>query len=219
MNKLKWRGSEYDIIRPATPYDDARDIAWKQSTKTELPYVKSREDTIKLSIQIIGIEDSGWEFSLEQNDTKKDFYRKLDISCKATSIYHGHTYESKLIKKSTLQEIGDDMRKRKIQKRVSIFVCSSLDISTYEKLYPLAHHNDIIIIHLLHPYESDPTNYTDYLFGSRCVDATDYLREMKQKKEVLKKYLSQKNISYISALSIDDPVNLLNYFFKNRYAL
>ena len=39
-----------------------------------------------------------------------------------------------------------------------LYITASLDPHTLEVLKVLTHHNDVIILHLLHPYERSPEN-------------------------------------------------------------
>jgi hypothetical protein len=78
--------------------------------------------------------------------------------------------------------------------------------------------NDIIVIHLLHPYEADPDMDSTLLFESRRIDSIRYKEALLESRTDIRKYLEKNNIAYISAVSTDNPVTLLNHFFKYRYA-
>lgn len=216
--KMRSRWSEYDTIHPATPYDDARDIAWKQSAKSDSLYTKSREDTMNISIRLIGIYDESWDFSLDYRDEKTKFYQTLDHACRDTSKYYKYIYDEKKYTHMSIEWVSKILRNKHLERELIIIMTSDLESIHYEGLSPLAKHNDIILLHILHPYESNPDIYTGILCESRSIDSISYKQSLTQVQKDIKEYLSNNNIAYIWGISTDNPTILLNYFFKNRYA-
>lgn len=106
----------------------------------------------------------------------------------------------------------------KIQKNIILYVVSDFEIVSYTYLTQLSKLNDVIVIHLLHPYEADPNMDSTLLFESRRIDSIRYKKALLESKADIQKYLEKNNIAYICALSTDNPVTLLNHFFKYRYA-
>ena len=213
--KIRSHGSEYDSIRPATIDDDARDIAWKQYARSSTLSIKSREDVSSIDISVIGISDESWEFTLEKNDDKHNFFDHLVYSSEYTSKVQKHTYKKSFFEKNSLPLVSAALSRQKVQKKLILIVVSSLDISAYETLSWLSRQNDIIIIHLFHPYEEDPMS--DTLVESSIIDTIRYKKDFSDTKTAIKNTLGKLWISYISALSSDVPSDLLNHFFKYRY--
>ncbi len=218
QKKMRARWSEYDTLHPATPYDDARDIAWKQSAKSESLYTKSREDMINISIRLVGIYDESWDFSLNYGDKKINFYHMLNTACRDTSNYYRYSYNENTYTHMGILWASERIRENQIMRELIIVVTSDLEILHYRGLSWLAKHNDIVLLHLLHPYESYPDKYSDTLCESRIVDEVSYSESLNQAQRTIKEYLSKNNIAYVSGISTDNPVHLLNHFFKNRYA-
>ena len=214
---MKQRGSEYDSLRLATPLDDARDIAWKQSLKWESLYMKSREESTDIIVSLIGIEDQSWDFSLEGENTKRDFYTHLERACHHTSIREWYSYTHHIYTHTSIYEISWELIDKHVRNKLMICIVSDLEKSHYEYLGKLAIHNDIIILHLLHPYESDTNLSTSTLIESSLIDIW-YISMLRQARENIRSYLIGDHISYLPALSTDDPTTLLNHFFKYRYA-
>jgi hypothetical protein len=79
----------------------------------------------------------------------------------------------------------------------------------------LAHHNDLIYLDIVHPYESDPT--WSMLFSGRVLDISSYLQEYTTEKQLLISSLTQMWASYLTCSTARDATDTLNTFFKNRY--
>ena len=137
------------------PSDDARDIAWKQSAKSpENPYTKVRHNENATPVFLIGSIDSSWEFATRQNPlTKYDFYDRLHRALEFSSQALRFPY-----REEKGQEAISTLQKQKIQGSLILYVTASLDPHTLEVLKVLTHHNDVVILHLLHPYERSPEN-------------------------------------------------------------
>ncbi len=218
QKKMRSRWSEYDTLRPATPYDDARDIAWKQSAKSESLFIKSREDTLNIAIRLIGVYDASWDFCLEYGDEKAKFYGKIDHACRYTSSHFQHIYNEHMYTSMSIDWVSALLQKKRIEKEVIIIITSNLTYTQYEWLTLLKKHNDVICIHLLHPFESNPDIYENTLCESSLIQKIAYKKELNKAQWEISSYLSKNNIGYIAAVSTDNPVDLLNYFFKYRYA-
>lgn len=214
---MKQRGSEYDALRLATPLDDARDIAWKHSLKWDSLYVKSREESTDISLSLIGIQDLSWDFSLEGETTKIDFYTRLERACHDTSISERYRYDDHIYTHMSIYEVSWELIGKHVRNTLIICVLSDLEKTHYEHLAKLGVHNDIVILHLLHPYESDPALYSSTIIESYLIDIW-YISALYKAQEDLRSHLTRNNISYLPALTTDDPILLLNQFFKHRYA-
>jgi uncharacterized protein (DUF58 family) len=216
LKNIRWSWSEYENLRVATPYDDARDIAWKKSTKNDTLYVKSREDVANLAIRLIRIRDKSWGFTLEAWDDKDAFYRALDRACKESMAYYRYSYD--ISSSPDIRSSVDWVLQKKINKNTILYTVSELDLDEYSYLSKLSKLNDVIIIHLLHPYEVDPCIADVLLSESQSIKSIQYKEALLRSRLDIRKYLVKNNIAYIPALSTDNPVNLINHFFKYRYA-
>lgn len=218
LQKIRSRGIEYESIRPATPTDDARDIAWKQSARSDTLSVKSREDTRRLEIMLIGISDISWELTLDAWDDKYSFYTRIADASRQTSHTSGYTYTENKYTHMGIWEVSSLLKKRKIKNTLILFVTSQLESSEYTELISLWRQNDIVVMHLLHPFEEHPEKYPHILTESQSIDYKKYLDDLALATNSIKTLLSQQNISFLPASSKDNPTELLNHFFKNRYA-
>lgn len=215
--KIRTRWSEYDTLRTATLYDDARDIAWKQSLKSETLYVKSREDTTDIRVLLWGIGDASWDFSLMWGDDKQTYYRNLEKICE-TSCRQSHISYKSHYTSDTIGLLVWEYKTKEIERYLIIVVVSSLEIEDYESLATLAKHNDIIVIHLFHVYEFAPEDYPHTLIESSLIDITAYHWALDERKTAIRKELSRNTIWYIESLTKDNPIELLNHYFKHLYA-
>jgi hypothetical protein len=217
IERIRARGSEYEWLREAHPYDDARDIAWKQSLKTEHIYVKSRESTTDISVVLIGVSDESWDFSLWENDDKHSFYATLLRLCESSTRQSHMSYlwlPSAWVDESTL----DTMVQNTIRNTLIIIVISSLDVRDYSRLGVLSAHNDLLVIHLFHPYEISPDSYPDTLMQSTLIDSKKYHILFDEKQDEVQKWLTNNTIGYIRMTTNDNPVERLNHYFKHFYA-
>jgi hypothetical protein len=217
LKKVRGQGSEYDTIRPATTGDDARDIAWKQFARSEILSIKSRQDSQNINLMLLGIEDASWDFSLENHDTKKIFYNEVREWCSDTAKMYRYLYDECLFSGESLESTMKKLIGEKTQKKLILIITSSLEISEYLGLSEIGKLNDIVIIHLLHAFELNPFSYKKMLFESSVI-TPEYTKKLSERINAIKEVLIRQNISYISASTKDHPIDLLNQFFKHRYA-
>lgn len=216
-SRIRWVWSEYDGIRDAEPYDDARNIAWKQSLKWTDIYIKSREDESDTQIILIWVSDTSWDFEIEKNDTKNSYYSKLD------DLYRKSTKESHIryIHMGLCDGISwciQSLLAAKPKNTLIIIVISSLDTSPYTELIPFAQMNDIIIIHLLHSYEATPEKYKNSLVESHIVNTLAYHTLLREQQLLIQNLLAKNGIGYLQTTNRDDHALVLNNYFKYRYA-
>ena len=215
--RIRARGSEYEWLRAAHPYDDARDIAWRQSLKTDTIYVKSREDTTDIRIILLGFTDMSWDFSLAENDDKYPAYKRLAHACEK-STRQGHIPYSESPPSSDIRWIITKLVQDKTHNHLILAVISSLDRKDYEPFRKLSKHNDIIIIHLFHPYEMTPALYPTTLIESTLIDTEKYHTLFDEKQKEIQKFLIWNNIGYIKISTTENAVERLNHYFKHLYA-
>lgn len=218
LKKIQSHGSEYESIRPATPSDDARDIAWKQSARSDILSVKSREDTTRLNVMLIGASDTSWGFSIETWDDKYAFYRTLANASRTSSNISWYKYEEHFYTHTSIEKICSDKKKDRIKNALILFVVSDLDTPSYHHLDSLWRQNDIIVIHLLHPYEKNPEKYPNILTESSQIKHREYQEALIKIQKDIKSVLIHAEISFLQTSSTDNPIKLLNHFFKHRYA-
>ncbi len=173
---------------------------------------------MNISIRLIGVYDESWDFSLNYGDEKIKFYQTLYRACEDTSRHYKHTYNENFYTHVGIQKISSLLEEKQIKKELIIIVVSDLLKIRYTWLSSIARHNDIVVLHLLHPYESKPDSYSNILCESRSIEAIPYKKSLFQAKKEIQEYLSSNNVAYISGISTENPVDLLNHFFKYRYA-
>ncbi len=116
-----------------------------------------------------------------------------------------------------IERISAELKKIEKKKNLILLVTGSFESKEYQSLIPLAKHNDIIIIHTLHPYERDPQKFGSILIESKILKISQYKTTLEKVLKTLEKELITNNISYIEASTEDNPAELLNFFFKHRY--
>ena len=213
--KRSGRSPEYSDIREYRSDDDARDIAWWRSTVEWDIYTKSRDTPTGICISILWVRDEGWWFSLDREDRSKDqWYDTLLRETKESSRLSGYTYRENLSEES-LEKTLEEYVKQKEKNTLLLVVTSSLDTLGFESLDRLAKHNDILVIHLFQTYE---VRSEEWLLASSRRLWSSYFEAIEKKKQMIKKSLMKKGISYLSTRSLEDPATVLNNFFKQRYA-
>jgi hypothetical protein len=99
------------------------------------------------------------------------------------------------------------------QPRNTLMCISGITITPEIRL--LAHHNDLIYLDFVHPFEIDPQ--WDIMFSWGVLDIKKYLYEYNSAKNILKDTIKQLWGSYILVQTNTDFSQVLNTFFKNRY--
>jgi uncharacterized protein (DUF58 family) len=200
------RGSDFSDIWPYIVGDDTRDISWKHSARTDTIQKKVRTEEDAFPIYIIQKIDTSNEFYTE--DTKKSTHEYAtelqDILFISARKYHCK------VKASKLQEIK--------QKRNSMifYITSSLDIWDIEEIRGLARHNDLIVIHVFHPYELDPQNWL--LFDWFWLSIKSYKRDFDERRKRIEKVIQTIDAWYILTTTDMDIPSSINRFFKRRYS-
>lgn len=212
------RSSDFDALREYSEWDDARDIAWKQSAKSIGTFVRLSESEQSISLLLIGDRDDGWEFWLDDSRQDKDnFYKILKEQCRYTSHRTGSIFSENVYTSKGIEDISQELRKNKEKGNLILLMTGSLELQKYQSLIPLAKQNDIIIIHTLHPYERNPEKHGRFLMTSKTPKISQYLVSLRKELTTLRKELTKNNISLIEASTEDNPATLLNFFFKHRY--
>ncbi len=212
------RSTDFDSLREYSEGDDARDIAWKQSAKWVGTFVRSTQSEQSISLMLIGDIDNGWTFQLEESSRNKhEFYKILKEQCQYTSHRNGNIYTENIYTSMGIGKISEYSIRNEKRKNLILLVTGCLKKESYKSLIPLARHNDMLIIHLLHPYERDPQNYEKLLMESRTPKISKYKIALDENLWTIQKELTRNNISYIEASTEDNPAELLNFFFKHRY--
>ena len=203
---IRQRWSDWSHIRWYTDTDDIRDIAWNKM-KPEWLSIRVREthwDYHIISYWWSNPHDNFWigHPSESRKHATQKAHHTIEISARygqyAYSAYYGNTGLNQL------------MRMR--PKNAIIFI-SGTEITPELRL--LAHHNDLIYLDIVHPWESTPN--TDILFSWKIVNTKKYLQEYTNEKKSLKNTLKKIRASYISLSTTDDVADVLNTFFKKRY--
>lgn len=220
-NLRTWEGSSFqkknsgtDIrwLRVYNQSDDARDIAWKKSLKTPNNYyTKEREETSSLQVIYWYVWKVWFDFyTTEHPKTKDNFSRELSdiLEESARTLHFG-------CQRIDQENILEYIQKNKLSWQVIIVISSSLDIDDWAGIEKYSKYNDMIVIHLFHPFEVDPTD--DTILESKIIKDT-YSEVYKKQKEYMQSYLRMHGVSILSATCEEHPDILLNHFFKHRYA-
>ena len=169
------RSTDFDSLREYSEGDDARDIAWRQSAKGIGTFVRSSQSEKGISLLLIGDIDDSWNFWLEDSrKDKNDFYKILREQCQYTSHRTWSTFSEISYTSMGIERISAELKKIEKKKNLILLVTGSFESKEYQSLIPLAKHNDIIIIHTLHPYERDPQKFGSILIESKILKISQY---------------------------------------------
>jgi hypothetical protein len=196
---------------------DVRDIAWKQLSRlnqsTEIPF-KNRSNNKNQNILLISITDESWDFCVEQESRKSDFYKVLDTACRYSTSQLHLSYRSYQEGQFT---IFQKLKEEKIQNSLIIVVSGILDTTPLKELISIVRQNDVIFLHLFHPHERGDKNEKSILIEG-MVFSERYKKEFEEARKKVEEMLRKNNCSYLQVLSEESPILLLNHFFRNRYA-
>lgn len=199
------RGSDFSDIWLYIPGDDTRDISWRHSARTWSISKKIRIDEETFSIYIIQDEESMSTFYTPKDPISTYEYTERLESIISTSAkkyhYSVHTIsieEARYKKNSMIFYITSDVEWRDIQ-----------------KLWGIAAHNDLIVLHVFHPYEIEPTD--ELLFWWVWVNKSAYQQEFEERRKSVEKNIHTMNSWYLLLSTSMPVVTRMNQFFRHRY--
>ena len=213
INQFSGRSMEIRWIRSFSPSDSTRDIAWKKSTSTERIFTKeySSEGMSKVIFWVIG--KHGWDFYTEEETiSKKEFSRSLEyILDQSSHIFHFP------LEKINEENVIQHLQKKQPKWSIILILSSSLQKEEWEWIEKLSQHNDVIILHIFHPVEINPSSQSIF-FESKKVKYERYEYEFRKAKKAMDSSIKKYGISLINITPKEDISLVLNFFFKNRYA-
>lgn len=199
-------------IRNFDSDDNARDIAWKKSTSSDRIFTKEHESEGSTNVFFGTIGTDGFEFSTENYPiSKKDFIENLKHSIeKSSAFFHFPLF---LLENDTLKKLSA----KKPKNSIILIVSSSLDTNVWKDLEYFSKQNDVILLHLFHPFEINPSE-EDIILESKKIDTKKYGEEFWKLQEDTHNYGQKRWISIVELQTNEDPVLALNFYFKHRYA-
>lgn len=199
------RGSDFSDIWPYVVGDDTRDISWRHSARSDTIQRKMRIEEDAFSIYIIQTINTYHQFYTEESPITVDMFawalqRELLQSAKK---YHYKAQET------TLQKA------KNIKNAMIFYVTSSLDICDFEHIRGLAIYNDLIVLHVFHPYELNPTDWL--LFDWFWLKNKSYRKEFETQQKDIERLILTMDAGYLLLTTDMDITRNINQFFKNRF--
>lgn len=218
--KIPGRASEIAEIRSFEQSDDARDIAWKQSAKSETEiYTKIRRWDSTYNIILVQHESHTDDFHLPRFPRSRNiFFHELDTAIKRTKKILRISYK-KIIDANpfTWKDCIDKLIQEEVRDSIIFIVTGNLEDENFLSLKKIAKYNDIIILHVFHPIELDPSIASEILFESKKIDQEKYLKVFEAARKECEKTIKKNWMSYILLSSEENPIMRLNFYFKHRY--
>jgi hypothetical protein len=203
---MRSRGSDWSHLRPYTDMDDTRDISWKKVWPTGLS-TKVRETPGEYEIITYVGATPYDDFFIENSSESRDYAReKCRTLIEMSARYNQYSYQH-YSGSSGLDRLVRSQPKNTL-------ICIS-DTPITPEIQVLAHHNDVIYLDFVHPWEIDPGS--DIMFSWQILDIKKYLYEYNSTKNILKNDIKKIQASYILLQTSNDFSRVLNTFFKNRY--
>lgn len=214
--RIPGQGDDWSDIVQYIPGDDPRDILWKK-TYAENIYRKKRNLDTRLSIICLNILNPGDDFTSTQWSFSRNLYKDQaikSITQSAKKLKYPVEYFT-----GNMDHIWETLLSEQKQNTLMIILTSDYAQEIPRAFSRLAMMNDIVWIHLYHPWELSPTPQELFfwkVFSPRYrIKYKNTIENFeKQKTRMLEKH----NISPIFQ-SIDQNIeDSLNHFFKYRYA-
>ena len=202
---------EVGSIRPYVAGDDPRNIAWKKWAWIGTIYTKEREISEHVPVVLVSILNPEYaDFRTEEYPvSKKSFLNTLQRSLRESALHLRFPLEEV---DSNATDIAQLQRSRSI-----ILVLGDIENrKTCSEFFHLSKDNDVIFLSLTHPVELNRFEELHW-FDSRIIKQ-EYREALKWAKNIQKKLLHEHSIAVIQGSTEDNPVHLLNHFFKYRYA-
>ncbi len=199
------RGSDFSEIEPYIVWDDTRDISWQHSARTPGIQKKIRMEYDTFPIHITQtVPDTHWFYTEDGSKSAFEYANTIkDTILTSAKKYH---YKTKISQIKELQHTKNSM---------IFYITSTLDAQDLEQIYGISRNNDLIVLHIFHPYELNPTSW--FLFDGLWINPTSYKKEFENKQKNIKKLIEGIGAGYILLTADMTAVPYLNQFFKNRY--
>lgn len=200
------RGSDFSDIWPYIVGDDTRDISWRHSARTDTIQRKMRVEEDTFPIYIVQTLDISHGFYTE-DARRSPFEYATELQNTVLSSAKKYHYKAQV---SPLQEV-------KNKKNSMIFyITSSLERWDIDDIRGLAEHNDLIVLHIFHPYELNPTDWL--LFDWLWIRGNAYKKEFERKQKDIEKLIQGIDAGYLLLTTDMSIAPRINQFFKNRFS-
>ena len=200
------RGTDFADIVPYSVGDDTRDISWTHSGRTDTLMRKVRAEEDSFPILVINtIDESHGFFTDIHQKSPYQFAMELTESIQ-TSAQKYHFPSQIQTDTSWLKEKKNHM---------ILYISTTLDSTEIASLAWLTHDNDVILIHVFHPYEVDPS--TDLIFTWLSLSNKRYQEEFEKKKNDIQETILKSGGAYLSMTTDVKSTPCMNNFFKNRF--
>ena len=209
----KTRGpwTEVHSIRPYVAGDDPRNIAWKKWAGSWGLYSKERELSEHAPVILISLLDRQYsDFHTQYYPvSKQDFLSTLERSLAESALHLRFPLE-------VIDPHTDVIAHRESNSCIILLLWDIENRKNTPEFLHLARDNDVIFLSLSHPIELDPFEEV-YWFESKIIKQ-EYRNALEKEKKALEKILHDRWIAIIPCTTDEHPVELLNHFFKYRYA-
>lgn len=200
------RGTDFSDIVAYIPGDDTRDISWKHSARLGTLEKKIRLEEESFPIMIVDNISENQLFSTEEiPESPYSFAQKVITAIEnSAKKYHFPIQTSWAI-----------IQKENIRNTMILSITTSLDMSEVHDLLWLTRANDVIFIHIFHPYELSPDDKK--IFMGLSLKRNQYTKEFSEKRQEIQDTIRKRWWDYIMMTTDMDISQTLNNFFKNRY--
>lgn len=204
---MRLPGNDWNTLREYSQEDDARNIFWRKSTGERI-YTKDRMDSWSFSLYTIFHENLGDNFCSKNNPiSRSEFYHTIEkrISQSAKAGWHGYKELSS----------SKDFLLLKPKKSLIFIASNSAETSLLQEIQTLAWYNDVIFLHVSHPFEVD--GWEDILFDGKKLCTDLYKKESEANQKKLQSSIVNVWASYIAIKTNEDFEKRINHFFKHRF--
>ena len=204
----RWRGSDYSDIAPYISGDDTRDISWKHSARSVDLQKKIRLEDGSFPISVINTIGSDSCFYTER-DKKSPYQYAHEIVERISDSAKKYHFP--------IREFDSTQELEWSRNTMVFYITNGLESVELDTVRAISGGNDVIVIHIFHPYEISPTS--SLIFRGLGLDTKRYIREFGEKRKHFQQQTYSIHASYLSLMTSDMPTGKLNQFFKNRFSL
>ncbi len=213
---IQQRGTDWDSLKNYSN-EDIRDIAWSRSTSGTI-YAKNRLTEWSIRVIWIFITWTWDHFYIHSYFESKFHAIEQGKKLIEESVKHNN-YSYKDYSGNNLKNVCIKLRKQNIKDNlILIFQWYDGKMETPEELKKLSKLNDIIMIDIFHPIDTDPNG--ENMFHGKILSQKSqqkYKNDLKIQKKIRFHALMKNQISHIEYITNEHLEECLNYFFKKRF--
>lgn len=202
-----WWWIDISDFSPYNPWDNIRDISWKHSAKNNGLIRKVREENDTFPLGIIDFIHENYEFYTIKDPISVGRYRN-DLSENIRSS--AKKYNFPIININTTKKYANIL-----SSMIFIFI-HDIDWQKLGDIRWLSAYNDVILVHIIHPYEVELANEEDIIISGYNINKKSYLQLHHEENKRLKEFASHNKISYLNITTRQDICDTLSQFFKHR---